>query len=143
MHLILTSLCREKVNGRNGPGFPASSTSNIPGPAHHSKQRPPSPVPRIEEKRRTHEDKWKNSSSDKMLRDRTHTSRTQILDGATQDMFSNTSRLSSRLSKTNHSSSLEYNRVRHPPEPPESAFAKKKTNDKSVEKVCNRIYETS
>lgn len=103
----------------------------ILGSGHHSKQRPPSPLSRGEDKRRTQEDKWKSGNSDKMLRDRS-----RVFDD-THDTSLNKHSLSSRLSKSSHAPSSDYVRLKNPPEPPttESLVSKKKLKDKTVDKV--------
>lgn len=120
------------------------ATANTGG-GHHSKQRPPSPLLRDEEKRRTHDDKWKSdnivSDRDKLIRDRAHNSdrRAPPYDEATvHDPLSNKHTLSSRLSKSSRAPSLEY--VRRNPEPVLTLAAKKKPvlkpkDNKPVDKV--------
>lgn len=126
-----------KVNGRNGRGFSSSSSTLIPGISHHSKQRPPSPATRDEEKRRGLDDKWKVGNSDKTLHERvTLSSRGPAFDEPPLDPLSTKHSLSSRLSKSNRAPSLDYVRLKNPPEPPEpSSLAKKRSKEKPVDKV--------
>lgn len=112
----------------------------ILGSSHHSKQRPPSPLSRDEEKRRTQDDKWKNANADKMLRDRVHVSRNQLLDDTPHDPSLTKHSLSSRLSKSSRAPSSDYIRLKNPPEPPEPLLSKKKSKEKTVDKVDGIQY---
>lgn len=123
-----------KVNGRSGPSLSSSSSTMLPSSGHHSK-RPPSPVSRDDDKRRTQDDKWKNDSADKLLRDRVLSGRGQAFDESTYETLSNKHSLSSRLSKTSRAPSLDYVRLKNPPEPPEPSLAKKRSKDKIEDKV--------
>ncbi|XP_031638963.1 uncharacterized protein DDB_G0287625 isoform X2 [Contarinia nasturtii] len=89
---------------------------------HHSKQRPPSPVFR----------------SEKLLRDRVFTSRAQPIDEHSHDQLLSKHSLSSRLSKTARVS-LDYLRVKNPAEPSESSLSKKKSKDKTIDKLRARV----
>lgn len=129
------SLHAGKVNGRSGPNLSSSSSTMLPSSGHHSK-RPPSPVSRDDDKRRTQDDKWKNDSAEKLLRDRVLVSgRGQAFDESTYETLTNKHSLSSRLSKSSRAPSLDYVRLKNPPEPPEPSLAKKKTKDKIEDKV--------
>lgn len=127
-----------KVNGRNGPIF-SSSSSMIPSSGHHSKQRPPSPVSRDEEKRRTVDDKWKSGNSEKLLRDRVLSQRGQAFDETSHETILSKHSLSSRLSKNTHAPSLDYVRAKNPPEPPEPSLSKKRSKEKTIDKVKRHI----
>lgn len=109
----------------------------MPASGHHSKQRPPSPIPRDDDKRRTQDDKWKSENAEKILRERVHSSRGQTFDESTHESLLNKHSISSRLSKNARAPSLDYVRLKNPPEPPESSLAKKKSKDKTLEKVRN------
>lgn len=112
----------------------------LPSSGHHSKQRPPSPASRDEEKRRTQDDKWKGDNPDKQLRDRVHTTgRGQAFDESTYETLSNKHSLSSRLLKSSRAPSLDYVRLKNPPEPPEPSLLKKKSKDKIEDKVSYSI----
>lgn len=119
-----------KINGRNGPSFSSTLSSG-----HHSKQRPPSPLSRDDDKRRTQDDKWKSGNSEKLLRDRVITSRGQPIDESSHEPLGSKHSLSSRLSKTTRAPSLDYVRLKNPPEPPEPSLSKKKAKDKIIDKV--------
>lgn len=121
-----------KVNGRSGPNLSSSSSTMLPSSGHHSK-RPPSPVSRDDDKRRNPDDKWKNDTTDKLLRDRVLSGRGQAFDESTYETISNKHSLSSRLSKSSRAPSLDYVRLKNPPEPPEPS--KKKSKDKIEDKV--------
>lgn len=126
-----------KINGRNGPGYSSSSSSMVPGSGHHSKQRPPSPMTRDDEKRRIQDDKWKSNNPEKMLRDRVLTSRSQAFDeSTTHDPLLSKHSLSSRLSKSNRTTSSDYLRLKNNPEP---SLSKQKSKENSTVIRTNNI----
>lgn len=120
-----------KINGRNGP----RSSSMMIASRHHGKPRPPSPMTREEEKRRTQDDKWKSGSSEKLLRERGVSSRGQPFDDASHDLLLSKHSISSRLSKSTRAPSLDYIRMKNPAAPSEPSVSKKKTKEKPVDKV--------
>lgn len=101
----------------------------IQSSGHRSKQRPPSPMSRDDEKRRTQDDKWRNTNSEKLLRDRVLTSRSQAFDESARDSLIGKHSLSSRLSKSNRNTSLGYIRLKNPHE---TSLSKKKSKDSTV-----------
>lgn len=80
---------------------------------------------RDDEKRHILDDRWKSGNSEKLLRDRVLTSRGQAFGESTHDQPPKKHSLSSRLSKSNRTTSW----IKNPPEP---ALSKKKSKDSTV-----------
>lgn len=80
---------------------------------------------------------WKAPANEKPVRERIHSSRNHALDDTTHDTAAKHT-LSARSSKSVRAPSLEYVRMKNPPEPDPNAGPKKKPSfgkDKEVDKV--------